>query len=164
MAWFYDTFLPSLFSRARTSHGLWLSQKQTAICTRYMEQHTARDYENGWTRLYYTATWDGRSVHMSYSKRNSCGMISFSQNAAEIAEQEKVNALERAAREKERARRMLEKRPEKYAARIEQIKAELAEIAESDAEDIADGMRPEDIPHAYRDELQAELEIMLSVR
>ena len=39
MSWFDDTFLPSLFERfGRETH--WLTRKQTAICTRYMERHT----------------------------------------------------------------------------------------------------------------------------
>lgn len=162
MAWFTDTFLPSIFSRAGVNKSLWLSQKQTAICCKYMVEHRARDYENGWTRLYYTAEWDGRKIHMSYSKLNGCGMISFSQNDAETAEQEKINAAERETREKERAARLFRKHPEKWQARIDQIHAEIQTLDADDAEDIASGISPDEIPHAYRDELLAELKILLS--
>lgn len=41
MSWFYDTFLPSLLERAGTNNGMWLSRKQTAICIKKMEKHTA---------------------------------------------------------------------------------------------------------------------------
>lgn len=105
MSWFTNEFLPSLFSRAGTGHGIWLSRKQTAICTKYMERHTVReavfqgDYQN---HDYYTIEWNGRNVRLNYSKLNGCGNIVFSMNQEERKQAEIRNAEERKRIEAER--------------------------------------------------------------
>ena len=142
MAWFYDTFLPSLFARAGAEKGMWLSRKQTDVCTRYMEKHTARyeqfqgDYTN---HLYYTCKWGERDVHLSYSKLNGCGMITFSYNKAEREEAAMAAQEERERIERERIERA-KRHPERLAKIIADLTKSLENaIAEYDY-DVADGM------------------------
>ena len=105
MAWFYETFLPSLFARAGAEKGMWLSRRQTEVCTQYMEKHTVRNedfYGDRTTHLYYTAKWGERDVRLSYSKLNGCGMITFSYN-----KEEREEATRAAQEERERSEREL---------------------------------------------------------
>lgn len=63
--WFQETFLQSLFQRAGINKGLWLSQKQTAICVENMTRHSVRyldEYGIGCSRLYFDCKWNGRDV------------------------------------------------------------------------------------------------------
>lgn len=137
---------------------MWLSQKQTAVCTKYMEKHSVRsaqfqgDYT---THLYYTAKWGERDVHLSYSKLNGCGMISFSFNKAEQEEGRRAAQEERERIERERIER-IKRRPELLAKIIAKLKTNLEHaIAEYD-DDIADGMDT--------DTLQRDLEWIESCR
>lgn len=53
MKWFEDTFLKSIFEKQGENVGRWLSAKQTAICTQYMERQTVV-YSDGFDT--FTAT------------------------------------------------------------------------------------------------------------
>lgn len=89
--WFVETFLPSIFERCESKgKEMWLSQRQTAICVDNMELHqvsfqTAEAFYNGvrYTHNNYSCEWNGRKVHLSYSKKNGCGYISFGMTKAE---------------------------------------------------------------------------------
>lgn len=87
--WFEETFLPSLFERAGTCKPMWLSQKQTAVCTRNMEVHTC-DVQYSPVDYYrhddYHCTWRGRQVWLYYSSKNGCGRIEFFLNDEDRAE------------------------------------------------------------------------------
>lgn len=79
MKWFEDTFLKSIFEKQREGVGRWLSAKQTAICTQYMERQTV-SYSDGFdtfTHSNYNNSWNGYQVTLFYSKKNSCGKITF---------------------------------------------------------------------------------------
>lgn len=135
MAWFYDTFLPSLFERAGTNKDIWLTRKQTEICTRYMDAHTVRteEFQGYQKHLYYTAKWDGRDVTLNYSKLNGCGTISFSFNGEESKEHQLIIEEEREQREIERVERLRTRRPEKFS--------ELREIAKKKYEEALEDLR-----------------------
>ena len=122
MSWFDDTFLPSLFERfGRETH--WLTRKQTAICTRYMERHTVMvdQFQGDRTRHhYYTREWRGRIVTLNYSKLNGCGTISFGSTEQERADLAKRREVERTERELRSLRRLRERHPERKLHEITQ--------------------------------------------
>ena len=142
MAWFYDTFLPSIFDRAGTNNGLWLTQKQTAVCIRYMERHSVRTDEffgDRNTHLYYTCKWGERDVQLSYSKLNGCGTITFSYNKAEREEATRAAQEERERIERERIARV-KRHPERLAKVIADLKTKLENAIAYYDYDVADGM------------------------
>ena len=142
MAWFYDTFLPSIFDRAGTNKGMWLTQKQTAVCTRYMERHSVRTddfFGDRNTHLYYTAKWGERDVHLSYSKLNGCGMITFSFDNAEREEATRAAQEERERIDRERIERA-KRHPERLAKIIAELKTNLENAIKYYDYDVADGM------------------------
>lgn len=153
MSWFYDTFLPSLLERAGTNKGMWLSRKQTAICIERMEVHTVMvpQFQGDYCRHnYYTMEWNGRHVHLNYSKLNGCGQITFGFDAAEAEEASRRRAEER---EKEQREAMERKRkwaawarenaPEKLTRRIERYQAKIADLREA-VEDNRQDLREEE--------------------
>ena len=121
---------------------MWISQKQTAVCTRYMEKHTARyeqfqgDYTN---HLYYTCKWGERDVHLSYSKLNGCGMIRFSFDNAEREEAARAAQEERERIERERIERA-KRHPERLAKILADLNAKLERYIEYYEDDVADGL------------------------
>lgn len=97
--WFNDVFLPSLFERAEPLKSIYLTQKQTAVCVRNMEYHCIKDC-NG-SHEWYTCTWRGRSVELSYSKKNQCGSIRFGRDAEEQEAADKKAMEEQKAQKEE---------------------------------------------------------------
>lgn len=140
MSWFYDTFLPSLLERAGTNKGMWLSQKQTAICIERMEVHTVRvpQFQGDYYRHnYYTMEWDGRHVSLNYSKLNGCGQITFGFTAAEAEEADRRRAEEKRQENEEYMERKRkwaawarENAPEKLEARINRYRSKIADLRE----------------------------------
>lgn len=131
--WFYNTFLPSIYDRCKDkSREMWLSQKQTSICTQNMacEQHRfdPDGYGVRYTHNNYVCNWDGRRVVLSYSKKNGCGFISFGASKEEIDELAVKAEAERIVREAERIKAIkgnperLEKRVSYYNHKIEAIR------------------------------------------
>ena len=121
---------------------MWLSQKQTSVCTQYMEKHTARNedfYGDRTTHLYYTAKWGERDVRLSYSKLNGCGMITFSYNKAEREEATRAAQEERERIERERIE-LLKRHPERLAKVIADLKTDLENAIADYDDDIADGL------------------------
>ena len=120
--WFYNTFLPSIFDRCKDrGKEMWLSQKQTSICTDNMELRQVRFDPDGYGVRYthnnYVCDWNGRRVVLSYSKKNGCGYISFGMNKAEEeAHLAKIEAEKQMA-EAERIERV-KKNPERLAKHI----------------------------------------------
>ena len=142
MAWFYETFLPSLFARAGAEKGMWLSQKQTAVCTKYMEKHSVlhAQFQGDYTKhLYYTCKWGERDVHLSYSKLNGCGMITFSFDNAEREEATRAAQEERERIERERIERA-KRHPERLAKILADLNAKLERYIEYYEDDVADGL------------------------
>lgn len=85
MGWFENTFLKSIFEKQGENVGRWLSAKQTAICTQYMERQTVA-YSDGFdtfTHNNYYYSWNGYQVTLFYSKKNSCGKITFTATGRE---------------------------------------------------------------------------------
>lgn len=123
--WFYSTFLPSIFDRCKDrGKEMWLSQKQTAICVDNMELHqvsfqTAEAFYNGvrYTHNNYSCEWNGRKVHLSYSKKNGCGYISFGMDKAE--QEAHLDRIEAEAKEAEA--RQIERRKRDPAKRAKMI-------------------------------------------
>ena len=141
MSWFYDTFLPSLLERAGTNKGMWLSRKQTAICIEQMEVHTVMvpQFQGDYYRHnYYTMEWNGRNVHLDYSKLNGCGRITFGFTAAEAEEATRRRAEEKQQEDAERMERKRkwtawarENAPEKLEQRIHRHRAKIADLQEA---------------------------------
>ena len=133
--WFYDTFLPSIFDRCKDrGNEMWLSQKQTQICTQNMEiKQVLFDLDGYGTKGVhnnYVCDWNGRRVVLSYSKKSGCGYISFGMNKAE---QEAHRAEIEAERQRAEAERIewikrdperLAKRISSYTTKIENLKAQ----------------------------------------
>lgn len=125
--WFEDTFLESLFQRYGNKQ-TWLTAKQTAVCGKYMEQHTTaiRD-EVGCVRrhTYFTYWWKNREVVLNYSKLNGCGTIQFGFTETEkaTAETERVEQEER--KQEERILRLVRRHPDKAMENLRKLAADL---------------------------------------
>lgn len=163
--WFEDVFLRSIFDRI--GHEIrWLTAKQTAICTQYMEKQTVRlETATGYCNHYnYTYSWNGRDVFLCYSSKNGCGTIQFGLNSEEQEQARIQNESEKRQKIIERARRNLERHPEKYFQRIEALKAKiedyLEEIKISIEENDTNGIENFE---KYVKEMKEELELWESV-
>lgn len=153
MSWFYDTFLPSLLERAGTNKGMWLSRKQTSICIEKMEQHTVMvpQFQGDYYRHnYYTMEWNGRHVHLNYSKLNGCGQITFGFTPAEAeeanrrrAEEKQREADKRMERKRKWAAWARENAPEKLAQRIARYQAKISDLKEAVEDNRRDLMEEE---------------------
>lgn len=149
MSWFYDTFLPSLLERAGTNKGMWLSQKQTTICIERMAVHTVmvpQFQRDCYRHNYYTMEWNGRHVHLNYSKLNGCGQITFGFTAAEAEEAGRRRAEEKRQEDAERMERKRkwtawarEHAPEKLEQRINRYRSRVADLQEG-VDDIREAM------------------------
>lgn len=164
--WFDDVFLQSIFDRI--GHDTrWLTAKQTAICTQYMERRTARiDTATGYQNHdNYTYTWNGREVWLSYSKKNGCGTIWFGLNAEEQKQTQIENEAEKRQQIIDTAQRRMKRSPERYYATIEKMKAKIKsyqqEIEESKEEGDTDGIKN---LVSYVKNLKHELALWESVR
>lgn len=148
--WFDSVFLPSIFSRAGVDNRIWLTAKQTNICTSNMEKHTASgEGFQGERRSHswYSYEWEGRKIYLDYSKLNGCSTIEFGMNESEIAEHRKQIEFEKAERDKRREERICTN-PKSRAREIERLEKELKRIetyisdfdawTDIDDEDIAD--------------------------
>lgn len=129
--WFAEVFLPSIFERCEPGKGKWLSQKQTAICIDNMHRSTVRFDSDGygtmWNHDNYTCEWNGRNVHLSYSKKNGCGCIDFGFNSEEIAT---INAEHEAERHRIKAERIerIKRNPERLTKRIDSIERKISAL------------------------------------
>lgn len=164
--WFEDVFLQSIFDRI--GHDTkWLTTKQSAICTQYMERRTAHiETATGYNNHdNYVYNWDGREVILSYSKKNGCGTIWFGLNAEEQEQARIENEAEKHQKIIEAAQRRLKRSPERYYATIEKMKAKIKscqqEIEESKEEGDTDGL--ENLV-SYVERLKQELTLWESVR
>ena len=140
MSWFYDEFLPSIFGRAGLKRK-WLTQKQTAICTRYMEKRVVfvQQFDGEYVRhIYYITTWQGRHVQLDYSKRNGCGTIQFGMNERERMEAEARQSQRQKEREHDRLSRWLKHRPEAFMEELDKLRANLKTYARYIEEDITE--------------------------
>lgn len=164
--WFEDVFLQSIFNNVGTNSEKWLTTKQTAVCTQYMQRHTERietadGYQN---HDNYTYTWNGREVWLSYSKKNGCGTIWFGLNAEEQEQSQIDNEAEKRQKIIETAQRRLKRSPERYHATIDKMKAKIKsyqqEIEESKEEGDTDGL--ENLVN-YVERLKQELALWESV-
>ena len=139
--WFYGTFLPSIFERCEVGKERWLSKKQTAICVQNMERRQVRFDSDGygtmWTHDNYTCQWNGRSVFLSYSKKNGCGSITFGLSAEEQAKINAENELERKRIMEDRVAR-IKRNPERLAKKIEILMKKLENAKADYQDDIAE--------------------------
>jgi hypothetical protein len=106
-----------------------------------MEKHSVlhAQFQGDYTKhLYYTAKWGERDVHLSYSKLNGCGMISFSLNKAEREEGRRAAQEEQERLERERIER-IKRNPERLAKRIAAATAKLENAIADYEADKADG-------------------------
>ena len=127
--WFLTVFLPSIFQRAGSNRSMWLTQKQTVIIVDNSEEHTARTLDADGVyycnHLYYTGKdITGREYHMTYSKLNGCGYITFYLNDEEAEAQRIKNEQEQRTKKQER---MIKRKanPERRAKSIERLKREI---------------------------------------
>ena len=140
--WFCCVFLPSIFERCEPGKGKWLSQKQTLICTENMVRKQVRYDADGYGTMHthdnYVCEWEGRSVFLSYSKKNGCGRIEFGFNAEEIAS---MNAEREAEQKRIKAERVerTKRNPERLARKIADIRKKIQGWIEEYELDLADG-------------------------
>lgn len=120
MKWFEEVFLPSLFDKAGINHAMWLSRKQTAICTENMTAESCMD-ELGYRHTSYKTTYNGREVSMQYSKKNGCGQITFGATEEEVKESMQEYNKRRIERVKNSAKVMLERRSERVPKRLAEL-------------------------------------------
>ena len=140
--WFDSVFLPSIFERCEPGKGKWLSQKQTLICTENMVRKQVRYDADGYGTMHthdnYTCEWEGRVVHLSYSKKNGCGCIEFGFNAEEIASMNAEHEAEQKLIQAERVER-IKRRPDRLAKKIEVLTKKIQGWMEEYELDLADG-------------------------
>lgn len=129
--WFEDVFLQSIFDRIG-HETRWLTAKQTAICTQYMNKKTVRlETATGYCNHdNYTYSWNGRDVLLCYSSKNGCGTIRFGLNFEEQEQARIENEAEKRQQIIERAQRKLERHPGEYFERIEKMKAKISDYLE----------------------------------
>ena len=126
--WFNEIFLPSIFEKVGAGKQKWLTARQTMICTDNMQKTTVRYDSDGYGTMCnhdnYSCKWNGRDVHLSYSKKNGCGCIEFGYNAEEI---EAMRIANDAEKEKEKVHRIerIKANPERLAKRISTIKTKI---------------------------------------
>jgi hypothetical protein len=143
--WFDDVFLQSLYSTVGHSEK-WLTAKQTAICTQYMDRSTIRiETATGYNNHdNYVYNWDGREVILSYSKKNGCGTIWFGFNAEEQEQARIENEAEKRQKIIETAQKRFRRSPERYYATLDKMKAKIEhyqqDIEESKEEGDTDGL------------------------
>lgn len=139
--WF-SGFLGSIFDRCGADHGVWLSQKQTAVCVKYMNRSTVRFDADGYGTMCshdnYTIDWNGRNVFLSYSKKNGCGNISFGMNAEEKAAHKRESEMERARIKAERIERT-KRNPERLEKRLAGLRVRLENAEKTYQADLIDG-------------------------
>lgn len=163
--WFEDVFLRSIFDRIG-HETRWLTSKQTAICTQYMDKQTVRlETATGYCNHdNYVYSWNGRDVFLCYSSKNGCGTIRFGLNSEEQEQARIKNEAEKRQQILERARRKLERHPEKYFQRIEEMKAKISDYLEEIKicieEDDTYGIKNLE---KYVEEMQTELSLWESV-
>ena len=140
--WFNETFLPSIFEKVGAGKQKWLTARQTMICTDNMQKSTVRYDADGYGTMHnhdnYSCKWNGRDVHLSYSKKNGCGCIEFGYNAEEIEAMRIANDAEKARVKADRIERT-KKNPERLAKKIEDLKRKIKGWMEEYELDIADG-------------------------
>ena len=127
MKWFEDTFLPSLLNRAGVNREMWLSRKQTAICTENMVPSSWLDDE-GFRHTVYTTVYKGRKVTMQYSKKNGCGQIIFGTTEEEqkdAMQEYRKRCIERA---KHSAKVTLERHPERVPGRLVKLQIQIESV------------------------------------
>ena len=117
--WFESTFLPSLFERAGTGKPMWLTRKQTAICTENMDLQAVRveNFAGYGSHNNYFCEWNGRCVSLCYSKKNGCGTIQFGMNQPEQELAARESELSSKIRNNELMERRLsaaKRHPERY--------------------------------------------------
>lgn len=131
MKWFEETFLPSLLNRAGVNRAMWLSRKQTAICTENMVPSSWLD-EEGFRHIVYTTVYKGRKVTMQYSKKNGCGQIIFEATKEEVEKMKKESMQEYRKKCIERAKHsakvMLERHPERVPERLVKLQMQIEDI------------------------------------
>lgn len=95
---------------------------------------------------YYTMEWNGRNVHLDYSKLNGCGRITFGFTTAEAEEATRRRAEEKRQEDAERMERKRkwtawarENAPEKLEARISRYRSKIADLQEG-LDDIREAM------------------------
>ena len=141
-SWFYSVFLPSIFERCEPGKGKWLSQKQTNVCTENMVRHQVRYDADGYGTMHthdnYVCEWEGRVVHLSYSKKNGCGCIEFGFNAEEIAAMNAEREAEQKRIKEERIDR-IKRNPERLSKKIEDLNKKIQGWVEEYELDLADG-------------------------
>lgn len=129
--WFNETFLPSIFEKVGAGKQKWLTARQTMICTDNMQKSTVRYDSDGYGTMHnhdnYSCNWNGRNVHLFYSKKNGCGCIEFGYNAEEIEAMRIANDSEK---EKEKARRIerIKSNPERLAKRISTLTGKIESL------------------------------------
>lgn len=143
MAWFYDTFLPSLFERAGAGGTAALTVKQSDICKRYM--HISAD------RKSLTCKLDERTVNF-YGNRKGTGALYFAELPNERAARIVYN-------EKSTARKTYNHDKKWYSERIGELRGLLEDIAA----DLRDGMISAEQARKESAELNEKLAIWLSV-
>ena len=119
MNWFDEVFLPNLFEQIGTNNKKWLTIKQTTICLQNMERHVVLYDQDGYgdrkyKSYYFTYSWNDREVELNYSKKNSCGCISFSYNSEERKEAEERQKEELIQQKMQSIERMYKRRNDRY--------------------------------------------------
>ena len=163
--WFNDIFLPSLFDRAGANNPIWLTAKQTAVCTANMKKNDVRYHSQfGFeSHSFFTAEWNGRKVRLDFSKLNGCGTIFFSLNESEQEEASKKAKEHNEQRRVERLRVMFTKHPQRFNEKLEKLQRELEEMKADNLEDINDGLITREEADKYEQEIIDDINFMLSV-
>ena len=140
--WFASVFLPAIFERCKPGEHKWLTQKQTAVCCRYMQRqqmrYTADRFGAEHTHERFFCTWQGRKVTLEYSRKNGCGCIQFGLNGAEVAARQAEHEAEKRRIQANRVER-IKRNPERLAQTIAALNRDIQGWLEKYALDVQDG-------------------------
>ena len=164
--WFNEIFLPSIFETAGAGRKKWLTVKQTAICTEYMERksvvYDSDVFGTMYTHYNYVCDWNGRNVALWYSKKSKCGCIEFGYNEKEfIALKEKADEERKRIKAETIAR--TKSKPERLSRKIAKLKEEIKGWETEYNFDIEDGkLKDAKFCEIKIKELKAELNLYIS--
>ena len=69
--WFFEKFIPSIYSKAGEKMEIWLTARQTNICLENMSVSSVKDNE-GFRHKTAECVWNGRPIRLIYSTKNGC--------------------------------------------------------------------------------------------
>lgn len=81
--WFFEKFIPSIYSKAGEKKEIWLTARQTNSCLENMNVYIVKDKE-GFRHKLADCVWNGRTIRLIYSTKNGCAKLFFGAEALPV--------------------------------------------------------------------------------